>query len=495
MKAYKKLEEYFCEYTALKEIDSLLNWDSAVLMPKKAINQRARQSSILGKKMHQVQTSPKVRDLIEEINKEELNEWQLANLRIIKHMYLTTSSVPQDLFIKKKNQVVKTEAIWVEAKKNNDFKMVEPYLTELLNIVRETADAKSEKMGLEPYDALIDEFSPQWYSKDIDILFDDLAVFLPNLMEEIIEHQGNKSSFEYIFPVKDQKKLNIEVAQLLGFDQTRGRLDISAHPFTSGKGNDVRITTRYNERDFFESIQGVIHEVGHALFHLNAPQEMIDQPVGYTSNLGMAIHESQSISVEMQMGRSLEFFKIIATLIKKRFGRAGKEFSAESLYHRAIGVKRSLIRIDADEVTYPLHIIFRYRLEKDLISGKLQVKDLPEAWNEKMKEVLGIAPPNDTLGCMQDVHWYFGCFGYFPSYAIGEILAAQFVSEMKEDIPDVFDRVATGDITGFTGWLNEKVHSKACLYTPVDLVKNVTGKKMNTEYLKRHLTKRYLEAR
>ncbi len=488
MKTYQKLEEHFRQYAALEAIASLLNWDKSVMMPAEGIHQRARQAAVLNVKMHEMLTAPQVGEWLAGADRKQLNPWQQANLDMMARMHVQATAVSADLVSRKMLQEAKTEMVWRQARQDSDFKKVAPALEALVELTRETATAKSQKMQVPPYEALMDHYAPHMRIADVDVIFDDLAGFLPNFLNEVLDQQPPPLPLAGPFPVAAQEKLGRKLAELLGFDFKWGRLDISAHPFSMGIGGDVRITTRYDEDDFLSAIQGVTHEVGHGFYDRHTPQEWQDQPVGISGNMGMAIHESQSLSLDMQLGRSREFFRMLAPHAREAFGRSGPEWEPENLYRTATQVTRGFIRVDADEVTYPLHIILRYRLERAMIDGTLQVRDLPEAWNSGMQDLIGATPPNDRLGCLQDIHWYSGSFGYFPAYALGAIIAAQFVHTMKQGMPDVFQHVGA-----FTGWLRDNVQSQGGLYKPQDLIEKATGQRMTASFFKQHLKERYQE--
>lgn len=492
MKTYQQLEDRFGQIMALKQIDSLLDWDRSVLMPEAGVDQRARQVEVLNLKIHEMQTDPHVGEWLAAVDKKNLSPWQAANVRVMEWLYTHATAVPADLVARKMSQETRTEMIWRKARAEDDFSIVEKELGALLSIVREHAAAKAEKLGTCKYGALMDSYAPGMSVADVDAAFDDVAAFLPSFLDDVLAVQKEPLPLGGPFDVGTQQKLCQQVCNLIGFTPDWGRLDVSLHPFSSGIGNDVRITTRYKEEDFTDAMQGVAHEAGHGFYDRYTPAEWQHQPVGASQNMGMAIHESQSLSIDMQLGRSREYWQFMAPHVQKAFGGKGDELSAENLYRHVTRVSRSFIRVEADEVTYPAHVIMRYRLERAMVEGKLDVKDLPEAWREGFRSLIGVAPPSNRLGCLQDIHWYFGAFGYFPAYALGAFIAAQMVDKMKQDIPDVFARVATGDIGGFTGWLRDNVQAKACLMTPPELVRDATGKPFSTYYFKKHVTERYL---
>ncbi len=493
MKAYKQLEKHFGDITALEQVSSILGWDKDVMLPEEGTALRGRQSSVLAVKIHEMNSDPKIGEWLAAVNREELDEWQCANLRHIERSYVRATAVPADLIEKWTTQSIRTESVWRSAKKENDFKMVAPDLAALLGIVREVAEAKAEKLKTDAYAALVNDYAPDMPVSEIDAVFTDLAAFLPEFIGKVLAHQKKPLPIKGPFPVEIQQKFGRELAEALGFSFTWGRLDVSAHPFSTGIGGDVRITTRYDENEFMQAMQGITHEVGHGFFDRHTPSAWWGQPLGATHNMGMAIHESQSLSLDMQLGRSRAYWEFFSPRLQAAYGRSGPEWSGDNLYRLATQVERGFIRVDADEVTYPAHIILRYRLERAMVEGKLDVKDLPEAWNAQMQELIGAVPPNDRLGCLQDIHWYGGSFGYFPAYALGAMIAAQMVDKMKRDIPDMAEDVRKGNFGTFTGWLRDNVQRWGCLYTAPELIEKATGAPFSAHAFKKHLTERYLE--
>lgn len=492
MQSYKKLEDRFGQITALKQIDSLLDWDRSVLMPEAAVNQRARQTEVLNIKIHEMQTDPQVGEWLAAADAKLLSPWQAANLRVMKWQYDHATAVPADLVARKMNQETRTEVIWRKARAEDDFSIVQGELATMLSIVRDHAAAKADKLGTCKYGALMDSYAPGMSVAEVDAAFEDVAAFLPSFIGDVLDAQQEPLPLGAPFDIPTQQKLCQQVCDLIGFTSDWGRLDVSLHPFSSGIGSDVRITTRYKEEDFTDAMQGVAHEAGHGFYDRYTPAEWQHQPVGASQNMGMAIHESQSLSIDMQLGRSLEYWQFMAPHVQTAFGRNDAALSAENLHRHVTRVSRSFIRVEADEVTYPAHVILRYRLERAMVEGKLEVKDLPAAWMDGMRELIGVTPPSNRLGCLQDIHWYFGAFGYFPAYALGAFIAAQMADKMKRDIPDVLAQVAAGNVGAFTGWLKDNVQAKACLLTPPDLIKDATGEKFSTYYFKKHVTERYL---
>ena len=384
--------------------------------------------------------------------------------------------------------------IWREARPANDFAAVVPKLTEVVDLVREAGEAKAAVLDCTPYEALMDQYEPGARAARIESLFADLAQFLPDFLDRVLARQSANAQALPVsgpFPLEAQRALGLRLMRQLGFDFDHGRLDVSLHPFCGGVPEDVRITTRYDENDFSQSLMGVLHETGHALYTRGLPADWRYQPVGNAR--GMAIHESQSLLIEMQACRSREFLEFAAPLMRDAFGTDGPAWTAENLHLIYTRVERSLIRVDADEVTYPAHVILRFRLEKALLNGDLKVGDIPAAWNEGMRDVLGITPPDDTSGCLQDIHWYDGTFGYFPTYTLGALAAAQLFAAARQARPEIPESISVGDFSPLLAWLRENVHSIGSLLSTDDVLAEATGTALGAEAFKQHLEARYLD--
>ncbi|MEQ9199948.1 MAG: carboxypeptidase M32, partial [Rhodospirillales bacterium] len=341
-------------------------------------------------------------------------------------------------------------------------------------------------------DALLDSYDPGRRSADIDGLFDDLSGFLPPLLGDILERQSALPPAirpTVATPVAAQRKLADRLLETIGFDFTRGRLDESLHPFTGGAGDDIRITTRFSESEPADGLMAVVHECGHALYEQGLPRDLRHRPVG--ESLGMTIHESQSLLLEMQAGRSGEFMELLSPLFGEAFGD-DPAWAAENLGRLYLAVQPGFIRVEADEVTYPLHVILRYRLEKAMLSGDLAIADLPGAWNDLMQDLLGVRPERDALGCLQDIHWYDGAFGYFPTYTLGAMTAAQMYQAACRETPGIPKSIADGDFQPLFAWLRPNVHAPARRYPPDELIERSTGTPLGTAAFKAHLRRRYL---
>ncbi|MCG8493466.1 MAG: carboxypeptidase M32 [Sneathiellales bacterium] len=495
-KAYVKLEDLFKKKSVLAGASAILHWDNAVMMPDGGAAARAEQLATLGLLTHEIISSTEVSDLLDEAEESIslLSEWEAANLREMRHEWRHENSLKSDLVEAMSLATSKCELTWRQAREDSDFSLLQEELGEVVRLNQQMAKAKTEIFGCSAYDALLDQFEPGCKSADIDILFKDLQDFLPGFLDQVLDKQSvyEVSQPEGPFSVEVQQELGLEFMKALTFDFDRGRLDVSHHPFTGGIPDDVRLTTRYVTTDFTQSLMGTLHETGHALYEQNLPAEWRHQPVGDAR--GMAMHESQSLLIEMQLSRGKEFLSYALPLIRKAFKGEGEDWSdlnLTRLYHK---VERGFIRVDADEVTYPLHVILRYRLEQALLSGDLLVKDLPAAWNDGMKELLGITPPNDALGCLQDIHWPGGAIGYFPTYTLGAMAAAQIFEAAGHALPDLKQQITAGEFTPLITWLKKHIHEKASLKSTNGMLEEATGSELKVDAFKKHLVNRYLKS-
>ena len=489
MKNYKKLESKFERIHHLEHFMALGFWDQETMMPEGAAPNRASALAELQILKSEILKDPKVNDLISSSESEvSKSEWAVANLREIKRIQLDQSVLPEE-FIKERARVVSESGqAWKKYRASNSWSDYLPIFEKVIEAAKKEAELKSQSLGVSPYEALINNFEPGFKEKDIDSLFAKIKEEVPELIKKASEKQKSKSypEFNGKYPVEKQKELGLLIMKHLEFDFSHGRLDVSAHPFCGGVPSDVRITTRYSDSEFIQSMMGIIHETGHASYEQNLPAEWAQQPVGLARS--MAIHEGQSLFFEMQVGCSKEFSRFLAPKIKSQFDLDNNEMSPEILYNLVSKVNPGYIRVFADEVTYPMHILLRYEIEKALFSGDIKAKDIPSLWDEKMKAYLGIdTVGNYKDGCMQDVHWPEALFGYFPSYTMGAMLAAQMAESMQKDMPSIKDDWAEGDFKRTRQWLIDNVWSKGCLYETQDLVKSATGRYLSADALLKHL--------
>ncbi len=493
--AYEELESRNREISRLKEIQAIADWDEACMMPRGSGQGRGQALSTLTSLIHERLSDPSTGELINRARGEspQLSAWQSANLDNVEREFVEATAIPADLVRASRLAALNCEQAWREARAANDWPAIRPLLEEVVNLARQQAEALAGAMGLAPYDALLETFEPELRTKDIEPVFDDLKAFLPDVLDRVLGRQTEPLPLEGPFPVEDQRRLCERVMKTLGFDFDRGRFDVSHHPFCGGVPDDTRITTRYTEAGFFESLMAICHETGHALYQQGLPRDWRTQPVG--DALGAAVHESQSLLLELQVCRSRPFLEYLAPVIRESFGRDALDpaWSAENLYRHAIQVERGFIRVDADEITYPLHVMLRFDLERALLDGTLPVADLPEAWDAAMQRALGLSTRgNDANGCMQDVHWYAGLFGYFPTYTLGALGAAQWFATARENIDDLEAAIGGGDLAPLLGWLRSNIHERGRQTTLQPLFEAVTGSKLDAGYYKRHIQARYL---
>ncbi len=493
--AYTALEQRFARAQHIDDALELLEWDHATMMPEGGAAARAQQMSTLRLIRHEMMTDPALDELLQraQSDKSTLNDWQQANLAAMRRSWVHATALPARLVEALSQTGSECEMIWRSARKANDFPALAPKLAELLQLTREAATAKAERLDTTPYDALLDAFDPGMSTATVERLFAELEGFLPAFLPQVVERQcraprpGIPSG---PFPIAAQRALAKKLMTSLGFDFEHGRLDVSHHPFSSGVPDDVRVTTRYSTDEFLQGLMAVLHETGHALYTRGLPADWQGQPVGEA--LGMTLHESQSLIIEMQACRSDAFIRYVAPQLAETLGDAGDSWSTANIKRLFQQVKPGLIRVYADEVTYPLHVILRYRLESAMIAGELAVADLPGAWNEGMSRLLGITPFDDADGCMQDVHWPAGLFGYFPTYTLGALAAAQFMAAAQAARPDIPDAIARGDFTPLTDWLRLNVHRYGSKYGTNALLEKATGSLLSADAYMQHLKRRYL---
>lgn len=486
-KRYEKLKNTFQKAALLGEISGILGWDQNTYMPANASENRGEQIAEIASQMHALIANDEIGDIIDELkDNNTLDNFQKRNLELMEKSFVHASCIPQKLVAHHKKLSVRTEMAWREARKANDFNMVKPHLKDLLNIIREEAALKSEKLGLSKYESLLDQYDSGRKTAEIDEIFAELKKFIPEFIGRA-KYVVKQDKISGHYPINKQNELLHHFMEKFGYDFKRGRLDKTSHPFCTGSGNDVRITTRYNESNYLESLLGVVHETGHALYEMNLPIDLRRTPLGESN--GMSTHESQSLYVEKQICRHPAFVEYLYKVANDIFGK--QSYSYEDLLSHIHQVKPSLIRVDADEVTYPAHVILRYEIERDLIEGKMELDSLPEVFNSKMKALLGITPDSDANGCMQDIHWHAGLWGYFPTYTLGAMTAAQLMAKTIKDIGDQSANFAKGNFAPAMAWVKDNVHQHANMYNSSELVRVATGEHLNSEYFINHLETRY----
>ena len=496
MSHYRALAQRFDRHYLLKSSADVLEWDAQAMMPAGGGDLRAAQLGTLRVLAHDAIAAPDMADLLAAaLASAPEDPWERANLDAMRRTWVHAAAVPADLVEARTRATSLCELSWREARRNDDFASLAPQLREVVSLTRQIGEAKAAAMGISVYDALADEYEQGAREAILEPLFTRLERELPPLVDAIVAAQARAPRAPELvgpFPVARQAALGRLLAERMGFDFTRGRLDVSAHPFCGGAAEDVRMTTRYDESDFLSSVLGVIHETGHALYEMGLPRAWVRQPVGQAA--GMGIHESQSLLMEMQAARSPELLGWLAGVAAQELGVSRDMLTAEALVQRAMRVERSLIRVDADEATYPLHVAVRFTLERALLSGDLAIAELPGAFRDRMEQVVGIRPETDRDGCLQDVHWPSGAFGYFPSYTIGAIAAAQLFAAAVEATPSIPSELARGDFSSLLAFAREHVHGNGSRYDTSTVLQRATGRGLDVESLLAHLRARYLGA-
>jgi carboxypeptidase Taq len=494
MSSYRALAQRFDRHYLLKSSADVLEWDAQAMMPGGGGDLRAAQLGTLRVLAHDAIAGSDMADLLAAaLATPPEDPWERANVGAMRRAWVHAAAVPADLVEARTRATSLCELAWREARRNDDFASLAPQLREVVSLTRQIGEAKAAAMGISVYDALADEYEQGAREAVLAPLFTRLERELPPLVDAIVAAQARAPQAPELvgpFPVARQAALGRVLAERMGFDFTRGRLDVSAHPFCGGAAEDVRMTTRYDESDFLSSVLGVIHETGHALYEMGLPRAWVRQPVGQAA--GMGIHESQSLLMEMQAARSPELLGWLAGVAAQELGVSRDVLTAEVLVQRAMRVERSLIRVDADEATYPLHVALRFTLERALLSGDLSIADLPGAFRDGMERVLGIRPDTDRDGCLQDVHWPSGAFGYFPSYTIGAIAAAQLFAAAVKATPAIPSELARGDFSSLLAFAREHVHENGSRYDTSTVLQRATGRGLDVESLLAHLRARYL---
>ena len=492
--SYQALHAHFKRIADLDHALSILSWDEAVMMPAGSGVVRAEAMATLAGMVHELTAAPETGELAEAAAAaSDLDAWQKANVSRIASDWRKARAVPADLVVALSRARSACEQAWRPARGTNDWNAVVDKLESVVRLTRERAAALADALDCEPYDALLDEYQPGLTRADIEPVFTELEAVLPNLVDLALARQEPAVVPTGPFPVERQEALAKALMAEIGFDFDCGRLDVSHHPFCGGALGDTRITTRYNRDDFLESMFGALHETGHAMYQQGLPAEWRGQPVGDAG--GMALHESQSLLMEMQVCRGAPFLEFAAPIIQRTLLGAetsAPEWQPENLLRLASRVERGFIRVDADELTYPLHVILRYRLETALLDGRLNVADVPDAWNEAMTASMGLSTEgNFRDGCMQDVHWFAGLIGYFPSYTLGAVMAAQIFRAARESIPDLDEAIQQGHFDILFDWLRQHVHGQGSLEPAGELLVAVTGTGLDTSAFLDHLRARY----
>jgi carboxypeptidase Taq len=489
MDAYADLIRRWKEAAVLGSCAAVLGWDERTYMPRNGSAHRAEQLALLARLGHERVTDPKIGELLGKLESQPLDPDQSANVRELRRAYDRAVKLPPELVEAMARVTTQAQQAWTDARAASDFAKFRPWLEKIVALKRREADAVGYKDH--PYDALIDEFEPGTTTKSIRELFASLEKELVPLVAELLaaKRKPNREILHREFPVAEQERFGREAAKAIGFDFESGRLDITTHPFCSGTGpGDCRITTRYNPKHFNESFFGILHECGHGIYEQNLAHDHYGEPLGTACSFG--IHESQSRLWENQVGRSRPFWECFFPKAQQSF-KSLVGVSLDDFLFAINDVQASFIRVEADEVTYNLHIILRFNLEHALMSGDLKPADVPGAWNEAMKKSFNLTPPDDKHGCLQDIHWSFGGIGYFPTYTLGNLYAAQFMDQARKDLGDLDADFRKGEFGRLKTWLTEKIHRHGQRYRPPELCERVTGKPPSHAPFMQYLKSKY----
>jgi carboxypeptidase Taq len=495
-----QLKQHDKEIKLLIHCRALLDWDQETYMPEKAIDERAEQIALLERLIHERVTSPAMGSLLEKIGVNDENpdgpgkytDIERALVREMYRRYRKAIKLPDILVAEIAQKACIAQSRWAVAKRESDFTLFAPHLQTLVSLIREKADHLG--YNTDPYEPLLDDYEPWMDPVDLDRLFENLKPELKVLQQHITE-KGRKIEKGFLsreYAEEKQKTFGLFILEKMGFDERKGRLDISAHPFTTSAGSsDVRLTTRYNRHNLNTGVFGIIHECGHGLYDLGFSRALWQTLLANGTSLG--IHESQSRLWENIIGKGLPFWQAFYPRLQALFPESLGDVDVINFYRGINAVEPSFIRVEADELTYNLHIILRYTLEKALINEELTVHELPEAWREESAKLLGIKPERDADGVLQDIHWSGGAFGYFPTYTLGNLYSAQFYMTMKKEIADIEEEVKKGNLLVIRDWLTHNIHIHGSVYPALKLCRKVTGEELNPHYFIAYLTQKYGE--
>ena len=472
MSAYQELLAFQRETEALQEVSGRLGWDQETVMPRGAAAQRGEEMAAMEGVLHARRTDPRVGEWLAAIDDAALDTVAAAQMRHIRRAHDRATRVPARLSAELARVTSLAQGAWAEARAADDFPRFAPVLAEVIRLRQEEGAALSDGTDHSPYDAMLQDYEPGASAAFLEDLFGALRPRLVALREKLLGAPTPKG-LSGTFDVTQQLALSERVAKAFGYDLARGRIDKAVHPFSSGSGQDVRITTRTNSENPFDCLYSTIHEVGHACYEQNIHSDYLLTPLG--AGVSMGVHESQSRIYENQLGRSRAFCEYLYGQMRDRFGDIGVD-SADAFYAAVNTVHRDYIRTEADEVQYNLHVLIRFDLERKLIAGDLAVADLEEAWNTRFEADFGYPVNKASNGCLQDVHWSVGLFGYFPTYTLGNVYAGCLHEALRRDVTDLDAQLARGDTTGATGWLRENVQQHGGLYEPREIITLACGK-------------------
>ena len=492
MSTYRKLTNFFKQISVFDEILSILEWDTATVMPHNSRHSRINQIKVITNKKKEIYYLIKKLEIFKKVDVLKLKKNEVRNLSLMKRKYDFFCNIPSQLIIKNQKLAYECEGKWREAKKKNNYNIVKKEFIKLYKSVREKSKILSDLWNLTEYDAQLSLYDQSFNSMEITKFADDIELFVTDKYEKFLSCQKKKNilKFDSFLNENEQFQLSKYVMNKFGFNFKKGRVDTSLHPFCGGYSDDVRITTKFNKQNFFSSFDALMHETGHALYEFGLPKIHRHQLIGKSG--GMSLHESQSLFIEMQIVKTQEFNNFLEELLRNKFNKTSLPWKTENLFSKRNEIKKGFIRIESDEIHYPLHIIHRFNLEKKLFNDENLINYLPDLWNSEFKRIFNLEVNSDNDGCLQDIHWYSGDFGYFPTYLIGAIIAAQLKKTIEDDIPNISSSIESGNFKIITKWLNKNIHSFGNSITVNDLLLKISGQKLKSKFYKNHLKNRYL---
>ena len=488
--SYKNLKILFEEQSLINDISGILNWDMATYMPENSRRQRIKQITKLYDYKKNIFNVIKKNEFFNKVNEFELDKFDKINFELMKNKFDYFNSISVDKLKKKAELSIECEGLWREAKEKSNFNIVKNSFVKLVKSIKEESEILSQIKEKKKYDCLLLKYDRSLDSKQLFKIFNRVEKFIKKKLPLIIKNQ-KKIDFHDFLNEEDQFNLSKIFMKQLGFDFSRGRIDKSLHPFCGGGTQDVRITTRFTEEDSFSCFDALMHETGHALYEQGLPQKWAHQPIGSAG--GMSLHESQSLFVEMQIIKSLPVSQFIQQILKDKLAKDPNVWSSEVIYNIRNSVTPGYIRVDSDEVHYPLHIIHRFNIEYKIIEEDANVEHLPDLWNEEFSKILGLDVHDDKSGCLQDIHWYGGDFGYFPTYSIGAFIAAQLACKVRTELINYDLNLKEGNFKPIIKWLRENIHSRGNFLKIDQLLEESTEEKLNLKYFENHIVDRYIK--
>ena len=488
--SYKNLKILFEEQSLINDISGILNWDMATYMPENSRGQRIKQITKLYDYKKNIFNVIKKNEFFNKVNEFELDKFDKINFELMKNKFDYFNSISVDKLKKKAELSIECEGLWREAKEKSNFNIVKNSFVKLVKLIKEESETLSQIKEKKKYDCLLSKYDRSLDSKQLFKIFNRVEKFIKKKLPLIVKKQ-KKVQFHDFLNEKDQFHLSKIFMKKLGFDFSRGRIDKSLHPFCGGGTQDVRITTRFSEEDSFSCFDALMHETGHALYEQGLPQKWAHQPIGSAG--GMSLHESQSLFVEMQIIKSLPVSQFIQQILKDKLGKDPNVWSSEVIYNMRNSVTPGYIRVDSDEVHYPLHVIHRFNIEYKIIEEDANVEHLPDLWNEEFSKTLGLDVHDDKSGCLQDIHWYGGDFGYFPTYSIGAFIAAQLACKVRTELINYDLNLKEGNFKPIIMWLRENIHNRGNFLKIDELLEESTDEKLNLKYFENHIIDRYIK--